>query len=92
MKYRVALRKTEEGYSVSCPSLPGCWSQGASREETLANIKSAMKEHLVATRILRIKSFLENRIWPHLLEGGSRRWTKQEEEQFLGYGEHGEPV
>jgi len=33
MKYRIALRRTEEGYSVSCPSLPGCWSQGATEQE-----------------------------------------------------------
>jgi predicted RNase H-like HicB family nuclease len=92
MKYRVALRKTEEGFSVSCPGLPGCLSQGATREEALANIKSAIREYLVAARILRIKSFLEDRVWPHLVEGGSRRWTKQEEERALGYGKHGEPV
>ena len=33
MKYPVALTRTEEGYSVSCPGLPGCWSQGATEEE-----------------------------------------------------------
>jgi len=48
MKYTVALRKTEEGYSVSCPGLPGCWSQGATEEEALANVRSAIKEYLVA--------------------------------------------
>ena len=26
MKYRIALHKSEEGYSVSVPGLPGCWS------------------------------------------------------------------
>ena len=48
MKYRVALRKTEEGYSVSCPGLPGCWSQGATEEEALENIRSAIEEYLAA--------------------------------------------
>jgi len=48
MKYRVALRKTDEGYSVSCPSLPGCWSQGATEEEALANIRFAIQEYLTA--------------------------------------------
>ena len=28
MKYPGALTQTEEGYSVCCPGLPGCWSQG----------------------------------------------------------------
>ena len=27
MKYKVALRRTNEGFSVSCPGLPGCWSR-----------------------------------------------------------------
>jgi len=46
MKYPVTLRKTEEGYSVSCTGLPGCWSQGATEEEALANIRSAIEEYL----------------------------------------------
>ena len=28
MNYKVRLQKSDEGYSVSCPGLPGCWSQG----------------------------------------------------------------
>jgi predicted RNase H-like HicB family nuclease len=46
MKYSVALVQTEEGYSVSCPGLPGCWSQGATEEEALANIQDAIREYL----------------------------------------------
>jgi hypothetical protein len=33
MKYRIALHKSDEGYSVSVPGLPGCWSQGVTEEE-----------------------------------------------------------
>ena len=52
MKYPVALIRTEEGYSVSCPGLPGCWSQGATEEEALANIRDAISEYLeVAKRL-----------------------------------------
>lgn len=46
MKYKVALRKTEEGFSVSVPGLPGCWSQGATESEALANITDAIGEYL----------------------------------------------
>jgi len=46
MKYRVVLNQSEEGYSVSCPGLPGCWSQGATEEEALENIRSAIGEYL----------------------------------------------
>jgi len=46
MKYKVQLHKSEEGYSVSCPGLPGCWSQGDTEEEALNNIRSAIQEYL----------------------------------------------
>ena len=46
MFYKVVLEKTEEGYSVSCPVLPGCWSQGDTELEALGNIKSAIEEYL----------------------------------------------
>lgn len=46
MKYRIALHKSEEGYSVSVPGLPGCWSQGATENEALENIRDAISEYL----------------------------------------------
>ena len=46
MRYKVILRNSEEGYSVSCPGLPGCWSQGASEAEALENVRSAIQEYL----------------------------------------------
>ncbi len=52
MKYPVALVRTEEGYSVSCPGLPGCWSQGATEEEALANIRDAIREYLEVAKEL----------------------------------------
>ena len=52
MKYPVALIQTEDGYSVSCPGLPGCWSQGATEEEALANIRDAIREYLDVARQL----------------------------------------
>jgi predicted RNase H-like HicB family nuclease/predicted RNA binding protein YcfA (HicA-like mRNA interferase family) len=48
MTYKVALRKTDEGFSVSCPALPGCWSQGATEDESLENIQSAIREYMDA--------------------------------------------
>jgi predicted RNase H-like HicB family nuclease len=39
----VTLIESPEGWSVSCPALPGCHSQGASREEALENIKEAIR-------------------------------------------------
>jgi predicted RNase H-like HicB family nuclease len=52
MKYAVALTRTEEGYSVSCPGLPGCWSQGKTEEEALLNIRDAIQEYLSVAREL----------------------------------------
>ena len=48
MKYKVALLEYDEGWSVSVPGLPGCWSQGASEAEALANIEAAIREYLAA--------------------------------------------
>ena len=50
--YRVVLRQSEEGYSVSCPGLPGCWSQGSTEEEALANIQIAIREYVEAAEEL----------------------------------------
>jgi predicted RNase H-like HicB family nuclease len=50
--YRVILRKSDEGYSVSCPGLPGCWSQGFTEEEALANIQIAIREYVEAAEEL----------------------------------------
>jgi predicted RNase H-like HicB family nuclease len=46
MRYRIAIHQSDEGYSVSVPGLPGCWSQGASETEALENIKDAIREYL----------------------------------------------
>ena len=46
MFYKVVLKQSEEGYSVSCPALPGCWSQGETESEALENIKDAIEEYL----------------------------------------------
>lgn len=46
MKYRVRLIETEEGWAVSCQDLPGCHSQGATREEALAAIRDAITDWL----------------------------------------------
>ena len=46
MKYRIALHQSDEGYSVSVPGLPGCWSQGATEGEAIENIKIAIKEYI----------------------------------------------
>jgi predicted RNase H-like HicB family nuclease len=46
MRYKVNLQKTEEGYAISVPGLPGCWSQGKTEEEALENIKDAIQEYL----------------------------------------------
>jgi len=46
MKYKIALKRSEEGFSVSVPGLPGCWSQGATEAEALANVREAISEYL----------------------------------------------
>ena len=44
--YTVSIHQTDEGYSVSCPGLPGCWSEGRTEEEALVNIREAIVEYV----------------------------------------------
>jgi predicted RNase H-like HicB family nuclease len=46
VKFKVALYSSEEGFSVSVPGLPGCWSQGETEKEALLNIEDAIREYL----------------------------------------------
>jgi predicted RNase H-like HicB family nuclease len=46
MKYKIAIHKSDEGFSVSVPGLPGCWSQGTTEPEALENIRDAIREYL----------------------------------------------
>lgn len=46
MRYPVVLERSDEGYTVSCPALPGCISEGDTEEEALENIKIAIQEYL----------------------------------------------
>ena len=47
MKFRILIEQDEDGMFVAeCPTLPGCISQGKTRNEALENIKDAMKGYL----------------------------------------------
>ncbi len=51
MKYRVVIEVDEDGmYVASVPSLPGCISEGKTREEALENIQDAIKGYLESLR------------------------------------------
>lgn len=52
MTYKIALFPTEGGYSASVPGLPGCWSEGATEQEALANIQDAIQEYLAVAQDL----------------------------------------
>lgn len=60
MRFKVVIEKDEEvgGYVVSCPSLPGCFSQGDTIEEALENIKEAIQACLDSLAEDEIKSYL----------------------------------
>lgn len=50
-KYRVEIKKDEDGYfTVKVPDLPGCFSDGETREEALENIKEAIKCQIEALK------------------------------------------
>ena len=47
MRFRIIVEQDEDGAFVAeCPSLPGCVSEGRTRQEALRNIKDAVKGYL----------------------------------------------
>ena len=51
MKFRIVIEQDEDGkFVASCPTLPGCWSQGDSREDARRNIADAIEGHLESLR------------------------------------------
>ena len=51
MKYRIIIEQDEDGvYVAECPILPGCISQGNTREDALVNIRDAIKGYLKSLR------------------------------------------
>jgi len=47
MKFRIIIQQDEDGIFVSeCPNLPGCISQGKTREEAVENIQDAIKGYV----------------------------------------------
>ena len=55
-RYFVSLKKTEEGFSVWVPGLPGCASQGQSEQEALDNIRDAIRDYLEVAEELAAES------------------------------------
>ena len=51
MKFKVVLYESEEGFTVFCPGLQGCITEGDTLEEALENIQSAIREYLEAAWI-----------------------------------------
>jgi predicted RNase H-like HicB family nuclease len=49
VKFRVTIEQDEDGgFIASCPSLPGCFSEGRTRAEALANIRDAVGGYLAS--------------------------------------------
>lgn len=49
MKFRVVIEQDEDGkFIASCPTLPGCVSDGNTRSEAIVNIKDAMEGYLTS--------------------------------------------
>ena len=61
-------------------------------KKALRKKKERLEVASAPARRQRLLAFLQNRVWPSLPKGSSRRWTRQQEAWLLGYGRHGEPV
>ena len=50
-KYTIVVEQDEDGiYIASCPALQGCYTQGDTYEEAIANIKDAVRLHIEARK------------------------------------------
>lgn len=57
------LQQDEDGiWAASVPALPGCFSQGKTRKEALANVKEAIGLHLEATKPLPLQAVRLDRV------------------------------
>jgi len=45
-RFSVVIEKDADGYFAFCPELQGCYTQGGTYEETLANIRDAVQLHI----------------------------------------------
>ena len=43
----IVVEKDEDGYFVECPSLQGCYTQGATYEQAIENIRDAIRLHIL---------------------------------------------
>ncbi len=69
MRYRVLIEQDEDGVFVAdCPSLPGCISQGTTRDEALVNIKDAIAGYLES--LARHQEPIPPSIWEETVEVG----------------------
>ncbi len=51
MKFAITLEQDEDGFIIaSCPALPGCHSQGKTREEAIANVEEAIRGYIASKR------------------------------------------
>ena len=60
MKYRIALHKSDEGYAVWVPALPGCCSQREDEAEALENIADAIQDWLAVREEQRVADIVES--------------------------------
>jgi antitoxin HicB len=51
MRFRVIIEPDEDGVFIAeCPALPGCVSQGKTRDEAMANIRDAIEGYLASLK------------------------------------------
>ena len=70
---------------------------GTSKTEVIRQALLERKERITAltpvgNRESRLRGFLELRVWPAVPAAAQRKWSRDEEDAILGYGEFGEPV
>ncbi len=87
------IKNTEvENLASELASLAGTTKTEAIRQALLERRGRLAESSTESERADRLRQFLECRVWPTIPQKARRRWTREEEARYLGYGESGEPV
>jgi len=65
MTWNITLIESEEGWAVRCDDLPGCHSQGKTREEAIENIKDAIQVYLDVQKEIQDEQEKEENVTVH---------------------------
>lgn len=90
MKWIITIRQDDDGVFIAeCPSIPGCISQGATKEEAEYNLRDAIRECLAMRKEQGLPLAFKTRKRPNLplFSSGKPGLAERVDEELAGFGE-----